>query len=191
MADAADPAGVFIDACVDDLDKARRLFEADPQVLYLTMVGSPMLHWFVIEDFQIAVQRTLEVFKVDVHHRNDCGETAIHAACMSGRLGSLRLLIKHGADLDAFHGVLDEPPLQLAIRHQHLDVALQLMESGAKLDYLIDDFTTVLHAVAGLPQSNKSTMTNALAKRGITRESLFESLKLGDEFDSVEDFFDS
>jgi len=177
MDDAADPAGVFIDACVDDLDKARRLFEADPQVLYLTMVGSPMLHWFVIEDFQIAVQRMLEVFKVDVHHRNDCGETSIHAACVS--------------DLDAFHGVLDEPPLQLAIRHQHIDVALQLMESGAKLDYLIDDFTTVLHAVAGLPQSNKSTMTNALAKRGITRESLFESLKLGDEFDSVEDFFDS
>tara|TARA_R110002072_G_scaffold174303_10_gene329691 strand:+ start:3492 stop:4112 length:621 start_codon:yes stop_codon:yes gene_type:complete len=188
MSDELDKAGEFIDACIDNLDEARRLFAADPQVLYLTKIGSPILHWMVIEDFQIGVQRMLEEFKVDVDCLDDSGQTALHHACIVGRLGSARLLLKHGANIDVIHDTFDNP-LQTAIHSEHLDVALLLVGHGAKLDYVLNGHFTVFHAMASMDEFSRSTMIAEIAAHGVTPESMFEKLQLDELYDSPAEAF--
>lgn len=188
MSDELDPPGDFIDACIEDLTEARRLFAADPQVLYLTKIGSPILHWMVIEDFQLGVQRLLEEFRVDVDCLDDSGQTALSHACMAGRLGSARLLLKHGANPDTVHETFDNP-LQTAINSDHLDVALLLIGHGAKLDYVLNHYFTVFHALANMSEDSRALIIAEIAARGVTPEGMFKSLKLGEIFDSLEEAF--
>jgi hypothetical protein len=189
MSNQPDPAGDFIDACIDDLDQARQLFAADPAVLYRTQLGSPLLHWFVIEDFQIAVQRMLEVFHVDVEHRDQFGRTALHAACFSGRLGSVRLLLKHGADPEAVRQGFADNCLHIAVSGAHLDVACILLEFGAKPDYQIDSCTTIGHAMASWIPENRQLLLEQLEAYGITPAVLMKRHGLDEIYDSPEEAY--
>lgn len=182
MSGEPDPAGDFIDACIEDLDEARRLFAADPQVVYLTKLGSPILHWMIIEDFQIGAQRLLEEFGVDVDHVDSTGQTALHSACTIGRLGGARLLLDHGANPDA---VLDEldTPLSVAISSGHLDVCFLLIERGAKLDYEIRG-ETIFDAMSNLSPSRRSALLAKLAEHGVTPEDTMKKLGLDEFLDS-------
>lgn len=189
MSDELDPAGDFINACIDNLDEARRLFAADPQVLYLTKIGSPILHWMVIEDFQIGVQRLLEEFQVDVDHLDDSGQTALHHACMVGRLGSARLLLKHGANPDTWNELFDSP-LHTAINCGHLDVTMLLIGHDAKLDYVLNNYFTIFHALANMSEDSRALIIAEIAARGVTPEGMFKSLKLDETYDSIEEAFD-
>ncbi|MDQ2727628.1 MAG: ankyrin repeat domain-containing protein [Actinomycetota bacterium] len=45
------------------------------------------------------------------HARNDLGETALHAAAFEGRAETVRLLLNHGAEIDALDATFDSTPL--------------------------------------------------------------------------------
>lgn len=184
MSGEPDPAGDFIDACIQDLDEARRLFAADPQVVYLTKIGSPILHWMVIEDFQIGVQRLLEVFEVDVDHRDKHGETALHHASGLGRLGSARMLVHHGADANAIDESLSENCLHKAVRAERFDVVLLLLRAGAKPEYKLDEITTIGHAMSSWLPPNRQELLGCLEQLGWKIEDLMREHGLDELFDS-------
>ena len=189
MSDAPDRAGDFIDACIDDPDAARRMVEADPQVMYLTKIGSPILHWMVIEDFQVGTQRLLEEFHVDVEHRDESGQTALHRAAFLGRLGGARLLLKNGADAEALHEELHENPLHKAVEGEHLDVAILLIQHGARPDYRLDSATTIFHAMSHWIPESRQMLLDMLAQVGCTPESFFREHGYDETYDSIEDAF--
>ena len=184
-----DPAGEFIDACVERPDEARRMAAADPSVLYLEKLGSPMLHWFVIEDFPAAAALVIEL-GVPVDHLDDSGQTALHCASMLGRLGCARVLLKAGADANAYSEQFLENPLNLAVSGQHVDVATLLIDAGAKADYQLPTGETVFNTLSRTDDATRELLTDYLAERGVTREGLFAQLGLGEHYDSVDAAFD-
>ena len=171
-----DRAGDFIDACIDRPDEARRMAAADPAVLYLERIGSPMLHWFVIEDFPAAAQLVLDL-GVPVDSRDKDGCTPLRYASSLGRLGCVRLLLARGADPN-----LPDPlvvnALHSAITGGHLDVAMLLLEHGARADYFSECHDTAFSAMSKLSPTDRTMFMDLLRERGVTREGLFGSLQL-------------
>ena len=183
-----DRAGDFIDACIDRPDEARRMAAADPSVLHLERIGSPMLHWFVIEDFPAAAQLVLEL-GVPVDSRDKYGSTSLRYASGLGRLGCVRLLLARGADPN-----LPDPlvvnALHAAITGGHLGIALLLLDHGARADYFSECLDTVFGAMSGLSPSTRTTLVDRLRELGVTREGLFASLRLAEHgYESPEQAF--
>ena len=175
MADP-DRAGDFIDACIDRPDEARRMAAADPSVLYLERIGSPMLHWFVIEDFPAAAQLVLEL-GVPVDHRDKSGSTPLRYASTLGRLACVRLLLSRGADPNLPDPLVGNA-LHAAITTGHLDVAVLLLEHGARADYFSECHETVFGAMSALSPIDRTMLVDLLRERGVTRDALFASLRL-------------
>jgi len=63
--------------------------------------------------------------------QNQIGRTPLHRASMIGALGVVRLLLEHGADVEAKNNV-GETALQEAADMEHDDVVELLREYGAK-----------------------------------------------------------
>ena len=108
---------------------------------------------------------------------------------MVGRLGSARLLLKHGANPDTWNETFDNP-LHTAINSDHLDMAMLLIEHGAKLDYVLNNYFTVFHALANMSEDSRAMIIAEIASRDVTPEGMFKSLKLGEIFASLEEAFD-
>jgi ankyrin repeat protein len=170
-----DPVGEFLDACIDRPDEARRLAAADPSLLQATQVGSPLLHWCVIEDFPSGATTLLDL-GVPVDQHEDSGRTPLHHACALGRLGCARLLLRRGADANAINDHLGENPLHLAAQSASLDVVLLLLDLGARADYVLSTMETIFGAVQGWVPGSRAMLLGALAPRGITRESMFAKM---------------
>ena len=188
MADGIDRAGDFIEACIDRPDEARRMAASDPSVLYLERIGSPMLHWFVIEDFAAAAQLVLEL-GVPVDSRDKQGCTPLRYASSLGRLACVRLLLARGADPN-----LPDPlvlnALHSAITGGHVGVAMLLLEHGAHADYFSEGHETVFGAMSGLSPSNRTRLVDRLRELGVTRDGLFASLRLDQHgYESPEEAF--
>jgi hypothetical protein len=188
MADDADRAGDFIEACIDRPDEARRMAAANPSVVYLERIGSPMLHWFVIEDFPAAAQLVLDL-GVPVDSRDKYGCTPLRYASSLGRLACVRLLLARGADPN-----LPDPlvvnALHAAITGGHSDVAMQLLDHGARADYFSECLDTVFGAMSELSPSKRAMLMDWLSERGVTRDGLFASLRLDQHgYESTEQAF--
>ena len=65
-------------------------------------------------------------------HRLPGGQTPLYLAVSSGRVDTVKLLLKWGADLN--HGVDDESMLIIASRKGHEIIALELIKYGANVD---------------------------------------------------------
>jgi len=174
----ADRAGAFLDACIDRPDEARAMAAAAPSVLYLERIGSPMLHWFVIENFPAAAQLVLDL-GVPVDSRDKYGCTALRYASGLGRLGCVRLLLARGADPN-----LPDPlvvnALHAALTSGQLDCAMLLLDHGARADYLSDCCDSVFSALSGRSPSDRTMLMDRLQQLGVTRDGLFRKLRLAE-----------
>ena len=59
------------------------------------------------------------------------GQTLLMVACKYGRVGCVRLLLEHGANVNACGGLGNYTPLAYAAYHGHLEVVRALLEHGA------------------------------------------------------------
>jgi len=172
-----DPVGDFVDACIDDAAKAKQLAAADPSLLQAQWHGDPLPHWMVIEDFAAGLTTLLDL-GVPVDRPDDNGTTPLHQAARLGRLGVARMLLRRGADPNAFDAHFGENPLNLAVSNHHIGVAALLLEHGARGDYLLPGLDTVFRSMHGLDPATRDSLLELLAARGVTRDGLFRSLNL-------------
>jgi hypothetical protein len=69
---------------------------------------------------------------------------ALHAAALSGHARSVKLLLDHGAHIDAAD-FMKHTPLFRACEMGHTDVVQTLIDDGARVDMLDDDGRSPLH----------------------------------------------
>ena len=77
--------------------------------------------------------------------------TPLHLACKKGLKKIAKLLIKHGADVNAKLNTNSKTPLHEATKHGHLEIVKLLVRNGADLSYQTKNKTTpiLIAAVKG------------------------------------------
>lgn len=81
---------------------------------------------------------------------NDLGRRALHEAAFFGHLEMVKLLLDHGATLDAQVLPLGHTALYMAVLQGHHDIARYLIGKGARLDVQDEIMGTgLLHLAAG------------------------------------------
>lgn len=183
-AGSPDPIEEFIDACVLDPERARRVVQRSPSIVASTFRGEPILHWLVIEDFASAVELLLSL-GAEVDSRDLAGATALGRACMAGRLGCARILLRHGADPNA-SDPFGDCVLNVAARHEHTDIVELLLDSGARADYVPPSYDTIFRSMQSWPPDTRATFVEKLESLGVTREGLFRNSGLREAYESPE-----
>nr|XP_032801958.1 inversin isoform X1 [Petromyzon marinus] len=84
---------------------------------------------------------------LDVNLADKYGGTALHAAALSGHVSTVRLLLAHGAQVDAAN-VMKHTPLFRACEMGHKEVIETLIEGGARVDLVDQDGHSPLHWAA-------------------------------------------
>ena len=82
---------------------------------------------------------------VEINHRDECGQTALHrASCNYRELPEIvKLLISHGADINALDKELCTP-LHLAIKANKFVITNLLLDAGAAVDIMNEKGETPL-----------------------------------------------
>lgn len=80
---------------------------------------------------------------VDPNKRDADGGTALHESCELSNVESVRLLLEHGADPNAVHGVRKISPIHLA--YNKPEILELLLDYGADVNRKDDSGRTVLH----------------------------------------------
>jgi len=70
--------------------------------------------------------------------------SALHAAALSGHASTVKLLLDHGAQIDAID-YMKHTPLFRACEMGHTDVVQTLIDDGARVDMLDEDGRSPLH----------------------------------------------
>jgi ankyrin repeat protein len=74
------------------------------------------------------------------------GMTALHLAARDGRTEEVRMLLEHGADLDARTGGDQSTPLLISLINGHYDMALEMIDAGADPNLTSEDGVGPLYA---------------------------------------------
>ncbi|XP_017151772.1 NF-kappa-B inhibitor cactus [Drosophila miranda] len=101
----------------------------------------------------------------DLEIRNYDGERCVHLAAEAGHIDILRILVSHGADINAREGKSGRTPLHIAIEGCNEDLANFLLDECEKLNLETATFSG-LTAYQFACIMNKSRMQNILEKRG-------------------------
>jgi cytochrome c2 len=131
---------------------------------------------------------------VDVNEASSFG-TALHFAVLSDQVEAGRLLVEHGADVNAASKALGTP-LHVAAREGHVEFAEILIEAGAVIDVRDNYEMTPLHfaALKGSAQITRALLdagADAKARafspgRGHLERGLFEPLQLSEKHGHAE-----
>ncbi|XP_068143646.1 NF-kappa-B inhibitor cactus [Drosophila tropicalis] len=101
----------------------------------------------------------------DLEIRNYDGERCVHLAAEGGHIDILRILVSHGADINAREGKSGRTPLHIAIECCNEDLANFLLDECEKLNLETATYAGLTaYQVACI--LNKSRMQNILEKRG-------------------------
>ncbi|XP_016981065.1 NF-kappa-B inhibitor cactus [Drosophila rhopaloa] len=101
----------------------------------------------------------------DLEIRNYDGERCVHLTAEAGNIDILRILVSHGADINAREGKSGRTPLHIAIEACNEDLANFLLDECEKLNLETATFAG-LTAYQFACIMNKSRMQNILEKRG-------------------------
>ena len=112
----------------------------------------------------------------DPNTRDSWGWTPLHATAGFGQLGSVRVLVDAGADLDAQDSAFGFTPLHAAVEQGQTEVVRLLVDAGADLDARGGVFEyTPLHMAAKLGRTESARLLieagadlKALARTGFT-----------------------
>ncbi|KAH8263573.1 hypothetical protein KR044_010816 [Drosophila immigrans] len=101
----------------------------------------------------------------DLEMRNYDGERCVHLAAEGGHIDILRILVSHGADINAREGKGGRTPLHIAIEYCNEDLANFLLDECEKLNLETATYAGLTaYQVASV--LNKSRMQNMLKNRG-------------------------
>ncbi|XP_031637111.1 uncharacterized protein LOC116349704 [Contarinia nasturtii] len=100
---------------------------------------------------------------INVNARDEQLNTPLHNAASRGYyLSRAKLLIKHGANLNA-KNINKETPLHLAVRYDKPDIVKLLVESGASVNPTLNTMETPLHLAVKM---NKADIVKILVDHG-------------------------
>lgn len=121
-----------------DAEKLRQLLDKDPSLLYVKdEQGKTPLHWATGRGQTQIIEILLNEYKVDVNVRNDNEGTALHVAASQAQPEAARILIKHGALVNA-KAKDGATPLHYASlkgrKPGHIEVAQILVDNGADVN---------------------------------------------------------
>ncbi|XP_069769680.1 inversin isoform X3 [Narcine bancroftii] len=84
---------------------------------------------------------------IDINMADKYGGTALHAAVLAGHVNTAKLLLEHGAQVDAMD-VMKHTPLFRACEMGHKEVIQTLIEGGGRVDLIDQDGHSPLHWAA-------------------------------------------
>ena len=108
-----------------NLRMAKTLIECGANVNGRDADGNTLLHLTARNERKKTMQALFNCL-CDPNIKNKEGRTSLHIACVCGNLGGVKLLIKHGARVDA-KDIHSNTPLSLAVLHNHTSVVLALV----------------------------------------------------------------
>lgn len=190
--DQRELVGEFIDAVIEDRQKARKMLAAHPELIGARWVhGETVLHFLVIEsyaqdehllakaavsdplDFDLfpispaAVEgvRFLAELGADVNAPDEFGDRPIISASMLGNHRMAEILLAHGADPNAESQTVGRA-FQCAIRSGNPKLVELLLEAGAK-PAMSSDYETIYEALPDDPKKRAAILA-VLDARGIS-----------------------
>ncbi|HXB05617.1 MAG TPA: ankyrin repeat domain-containing protein [Puia sp.] len=108
--------------------------------------------WIAVWNDDPAMVRLLSLNGADVNHpfknKDEVSLTCIDVACQNGSTEIVKILVDHGAKVNA-KGYVGHSPLRIASRNGHLDIVKFLISKGADIDSEGDDRATPLESAAG------------------------------------------
>jgi Ankyrin repeats (many copies)/Ankyrin repeats (3 copies) len=144
-ADQLSPLERFIAACARaDRSAADALLAAHPTLRSEIRPEHHVMLHRPAESGNAAVLETMLACGFDPDARDKDNVTPLHRAAMGGHVDAVRVLLKHGADVNALDGMFSAPPLVWAVEGRsssghrggdHVGVARVLIGSGSPLDW--------------------------------------------------------
>ncbi|KAI9750697.1 MAG: hypothetical protein M1835_001344, partial [Candelina submexicana] len=123
------------------------------------------LHCTIIANHFDVLLPLLETKKISINARNKSQRTPLIAAAVAGDLTAVKYLLQHGADADLKDRWGDEA-LVLAQSNDHLEVMIELVETGAAIDAQKVNMTTLFFVAV---EAGKIKCVEKLLDKGIDR----------------------
>ncbi|HEV7715609.1 MAG TPA: ankyrin repeat domain-containing protein [Steroidobacteraceae bacterium] len=143
------PLERFISACArGDGARADAMLRTHPELRTQLRVEHHLMMHVPAERGDAAVLETMLSCGFDAHAKDHDGVTALHRAAMAGRAEAVRVLLAHGAPVNALDGMFAATPLVWASQGwsndrtagaDHLAVARRLIAAGSLLEWTPPD----------------------------------------------------
>ncbi len=122
--------GDFIDAVVDDPERARHLLSAQPELLNARWIlGETVLHFLAVEGYAEAVQRLAE-WGADVNLTNRFGDSPLLDCVLLSNEALVAILLRYGANPNVVSETCG-PLLHAAVTCGNPGVVQRLLAAGA------------------------------------------------------------
>jgi ankyrin repeat protein len=136
----------FIAACSrGDRATADRMLQADPDLRAQLLTEHHLMMHVPAERGDTSVLETMLACGFDPNAKDNEGVTALHKAAMAGHGDAVRVLLSHGADVNALDGMFSGTPLLWAAEgwsHSpratagHVGAARLLIEAGSSVEWI-------------------------------------------------------
>ncbi|HAK60529.1 MAG TPA: hypothetical protein DCO77_09125 [Nitrospiraceae bacterium] len=138
--------GEFLDAAVEDQEKASQLLKDYPDLLNARWISNEtILHFLAVESYVDGVLYLARA-GADVNLRNKFGNTPLIDVAMIGNNEVAEVLLAHGADPNVTSDISDNP-LHCAVSNGNARLVGMLLDKGARHDYVTDIKETVTDAL--------------------------------------------
>jgi ankyrin repeat protein len=159
--------GDFIDAVVQDRDRAARLLAAHPELLNARWIhDESALHFLAIEGFLDGVTFLAERGAA-IDATNEFGDTALIDVCVLQNTEMAAVLLRFGANPNAMSRTRDNL-LHAAVEAGDATLVTLLLDAGADPEYVSDWGTTIFDAVSNLGPEREA-ISAILTARGIVQ----------------------